>query len=121
MVDAGSACASPAECYPNVADPTTLAGEVQCLSKVPGGYCTHLCNTDTDCCAVDGECSTGHPQVCAPFENSTQKYCFLSCEDADWQPSGSADANSYCYSYANTAFSCRSTGGGSQNRKVCAS
>jgi len=119
--NAGSACASPAECYPNVSDPTTIVGAIQCLSKVPAGYCTHLCSTDLDCCAVPGECATDHPQVCAPFENTGQMYCFLSCEDADWQAAGSGDANAYCYQYANTGFTCRSTGGGSKNRKVCAS
>jgi len=117
--NAGSACASVNDCYPNVEDTTAILGEVQCLSKVPGGYCTHLCNSDSDCCATPGECTSGHPQVCSPFENQPQKYCFLSCEDADWKAAGSVDANDYCYYFANTGFTCHSSGGGSQNRKIC--
>lgn len=117
--NAGSACGSPDECYPDVEDKTTILGEVTCLSKVPGGYCTHKCAADTDCCAAPGECATGHPQVCSPFTNDVQKYCFLSCEEADVQAAGSVDANAYCSEFANTNFQCRSSGGGNQNRKVC--
>ena len=119
--NAGSACGAPAECYPNVEDKTTIKGEVICLDKVPGGYCTHLCTTDADCCAADAECRSGHPQVCAPFESTGQTFCFLSCEEADWKNAGSTDENAYCQEFANSGFNCRSTGGGSANRKVCAS
>jgi hypothetical protein len=115
----GSSCGSPADCYPNVQDTTAIQGEIQCMDRVPGGYCTHFCSTDADCCAVPGECQTGHPQVCAPFESTGQFYCFLSCETADWQNSGVANDNDYCHRFAGPAFNCRSTGGGAQNRKVC--
>jgi hypothetical protein len=118
--NAGSACSAPTDCYPDVKDPKTIKGEITCLDKVPGGYCTHFCTADTDCCAVPNECKSGHPQVCSPFENTGQMYCFLSCEDADWQGAGSPDADSYCHDFANTGFTCRSTGGGAANRKVCA-
>lgn len=93
--------------------------EPVCLDRVTNGYCTHLCTQDSDCCAVSGECKTGHPQVCGPFESTGKKYCFLSCEEDIIADAKSTDASAYCASYANAAFGCRSTGGGSQNRKVC--
>ncbi len=107
----GHACASVDQCYPGI-DQSTLLGEVVCMDRVTGGYCTHHCTADTDCCAVAGECETGFPQVCAPFESTGEYYCFLSCE-------GVQDAASYCQEHANRAFGCRSTGGGTTNRKVC--
>ncbi len=118
---AGTACATADTCYPDVQDKTQIAGEVQCLTKVSGGYCTHLCTADTDCCAVPGECRTGHPQVCAPFENQTATYCFLSCEDADLKAAGYTDSTLYCHDFASATFNCRSTGGGTNNRKICSS
>jgi hypothetical protein len=114
---AGQSCAVSDDCYPDVDDPTSLRGEVTCLDRVPGGYCTHLCETDEDCCAVEGECRSGYPQVCAPFESTGMRMCFLSCEAEDV---GDLDDNEYCHEYANAGLSCRSTGGGSENRKVCA-
>jgi hypothetical protein len=74
--------------------------------------------TDADCCAIPGECKTPHPQVCSPFESAGQKYCFLSCENAVVSQSG-YDESVYCSTYAHSAFGCRSSGGGSENRKVC--
>ena len=112
------ACKVAADCYPKI-DAATLRGDPICLDRVPDGYCTHLCEEDSDCCAVSGECSTGHPQVCAPFESSGTKQCFLSCEAQIVSDAKATDSNSYCAAYANAAFGCRSTGGGSQNRKVC--
>jgi hypothetical protein len=93
-----------------------------CLTKYPGGYCTHTCTTDADCCATPGECKTGFKQVCSPFENQETKYCFLSCEDADITASpndGTTDPNAYCQKFAGETLSCRSTGGGDLNRKFC--
>jgi hypothetical protein len=113
--NAGQPCEAPTDCYPDV-DHTELAGEVECLDRVEGGYCTHLCEVDEDCCAVPGECLAGYPQVCAPFENSNVKRCFLSCE-AD--VIGDLEENEYCRVNAFEDFSCRSTGGGSENRKIC--
>ena len=110
-------CKVATDCYPKL-DAATLRGDALCLDKVTGGYCTHLCEMDSDCCAVSGECSTGHPQVCAPFESTGKKQCFLSCE-ADVVKDSKLDDSAYCSKYANAAFGCRSTGGGSQNRKVC--
>lgn len=133
---AGQACTAPAQCYGAV-DGGPIQGAVVCLTKVPNGYCTHECQDDSSCCAAPGECLTNVKQVCSPFENQTQKYCFLSCEDADIQraiaehaadggfydggtpPDGGTVADEYCRSFASPYATCRSSGGGSQNRKVC--
>ena len=122
----GRSCKVPADCYSGL-DAGSLAGEVQCLDRVTGGYCTHLCTTDADCCAVSGECRGGLKQVCASFESTGQMMCFLSCEAADIRAApdagavdgGALDDSAYCAAYASSSFGCRSTGGGSKNRKVC--
>ncbi len=115
----GSACESAADCYPDVDG--EILGEVQCLDRVKDGYCTHLCESDGDCCAVEGECAAGITQVCSPFENTEQHMCFLSCEPEDLPAGadGREDENAYCQAEAGTEFICRSSGGGSNNRKVC--
>jgi hypothetical protein len=115
----GQTCMVAAQCYPGVADSGALRGEVTCMTKVPDGYCTHTCTADTDCCAVDGECVASHGEVCSPFESTDMKYCLLSCEDAALKAAGATDADSYCAKYANAKFTCRSSGGGSENRKIC--
>lgn len=112
----GQPCETPADCYPGLEDPSLLAGEVECLDKVTDGYCTHLCVVDEDCCAIEGECVAGYPQVCAPFTNQADQRCFLSCEDSDV---GDLNPDEYCQTYAHPSFGCRSTGGGAANRKVC--
>jgi hypothetical protein len=114
----GQACTAAGQCYPGVKD-GELLGDAVCLDKVTGGYCTHLCTQDTDCCAAAGECVGAHAEVCSPFESTGDMYCFLSCEDADLKKTTLTDADQYCHTYAGAAFGCRSTGGGSQNRKVC--
>jgi hypothetical protein len=114
----GQSCIAAAQCYVGL-DATALAGQVTCLTPVSGGYCTHACTSDGDCCKVPGECADGRPQVCSPFESAGQMYCFLSCEAALLADAGISDAT-YCETYASASFNCRSTGGGSQNRKVCA-
>lgn len=135
----GQECTTATACYGGVAeagaDAGGIRGEVVCLTKVPNGYCTHKCNDDADCCAAPGECRTGLKQVCAPLENQPDKYCFLSCEDADvtagiasqaadgGYDGGATDGGSredaYCHAFASTGLKCRSTGGGKNNRKVC--
>lgn len=111
----GQSCDTASQCYPSVAH-EELSGAVICMDRVESGYCTHTCQTDADCCKVEGECKTGFPQVCAPFESTDAKYCFLSCEDEDV---GENDPTEYCHANAHEAFGCRSTGGGNENRKVC--
>jgi hypothetical protein len=112
----GQSCDKPEVCYPEAKQP--LKGTAVCLDRVMGGYCTHTCQTDADCCAVEGECKSGYPQVCSPFESTGAKYCFLSCEAAVVTPTGK-DESAYCHEFAHQAFNCRSSGGGSENRKVC--
>ncbi|MFO7565402.1 MAG: hypothetical protein R6X02_22365 [Enhygromyxa sp.] len=114
----GSVCMAPEDCYPNV-DHAELAGEVECLDRVPEGYCTHQCESDEDCCALEGECETTLPQVCAPFESTGLMMCFLSCEQADVDAAGAPDDQAFCQEQVSPWFICRSTGGGGANRKVC--
>jgi hypothetical protein len=115
--NAGMPCDEPGECYPEVADEDLATlGELVCLDRVPGGYCTHLCDSDDDCCSVEGECESDFPQVCAPFESTGMMMCFLSCEAEDI---GDNDEGTFCHDYAHPDFGCRSTGGGNENRKVC--
>jgi hypothetical protein len=114
----GQACKSVDSCYPGVKE-GELLGDAVCLDKVTGGYCTHHCTQDSDCCAAVGECNGNHSEVCGPFESTGEMYCFLSCEDADLEAVKVTDADVYCHTYATAAFTCRSTGGGSANRKVC--
>jgi hypothetical protein len=117
----GQSCSLASQCYPGL-NPAALAGQVTCLSKVQNGYCTHTCRSDSDCCSVPGECLTGLTQVCAPFESSGMMYCFLGCSAADIgaaPDAGTTDSTAYCQTWANASFTCRSTGGGSNNRKFC--
>jgi hypothetical protein len=116
--DTGRPCASADQCYPGVMD-GMLLGEAVCLDRVEGGYCTHECTQDSDCCAAEGECELSFPEVCAPLESMPGMHCFLSCEDEDWMPTAAVDSNAYCQAYAGPFFTCRSTGGGPDNRKVC--
>jgi hypothetical protein len=114
----GQSCANASQCFPNVPDGGLRGGDAVCLTRVTGGYCTHICTTDADCCAVPGECRTGYPQVCSPFESTNEKYCFLSCEAVPGD-AGVTDNEAFCHTYAHASFGCRSSGGGSENRKVC--
>jgi hypothetical protein len=119
----GKACEVVADCYPGV-DHADLSGEVVCLDRVREGYCTHVCETDDDCCAADGECDTELRQVCSPFESTGMRMCFLSCEGtdlrtADGVASGDVDEQEFCQREASVDFICRSSGGGSANRKIC--
>ncbi|HUS65539.1 MAG TPA: hypothetical protein VMZ28_13400 [Kofleriaceae bacterium] len=111
----GSACEVADDCFDDI-ERESIVGDIECLDRVEGGYCTHLCESDDDCCAVDGECETDLPQVCAPFENSDQKRCFLSCET---DVIGDEEETAFCQDHAHESFLCRSTGGGGENRKVC--
>jgi len=109
-------CSNAGRFYLDTKGAALLGGPALCLDRVTGGYCTHACTADADCCAAPGECKTSYPEVCAPFESAAVKYCFLSCEDGAL---GGLDANAFCMSYPQAGFTCRSTGGASQNRKMC--
>jgi len=117
----GQSCAAASQCYAAL-DAGALRGDVTCLTQLQNGYCTHTCESDSDCCAVPGECLTGFKQVCASFESSGKNYCFLSCESSDIAAApdgGTTDPSVYCQTWAGATFTCRSTGGGSKNRKFC--
>ena len=135
LEQAGQACTAATQCYAGL-DGGALTGQATCLERVPNGYCTHTCTKDEDCCATPGECRTGVKEVCSPFTNEKSvNYCFLSCEGEDidraiasnaaagYYDGGSPDSGSredaYCQSYASINATCRSSGGGSKNRKVC--
>lgn len=113
--ETGAACEVPADCYTDVAD-DELQGDALCLDRVRGGYCTHECADDDDCCAAEGECDSGIDQVCSPFESTNTMMCFLACEGSDI---GDRDDQEYCQAEAGKDFICRSSGGGSNNRKIC--
>jgi len=117
----GASCSSAAQCYSTL-DAAALQGQVTCLTQLQNGYCTHTCQSDADCCAVPGECLSGFKQVCASFESSGQMYCFLGCASSDITAApdaGTTDPTTFCQRWANATFTCRSTGGGSNNRKFC--
>src|SRR5688572_32754954 len=69
-----------------------------CLPKADEGFCSWTCSTDPDC--AGGELK----MVCSPFESNPQSYCFPSCDGGAACPEG---------------LSCRSTGGGNENRRIC--
>ncbi len=114
----GQQCEVPGDCYPDV-DHAEIAGQIECLDRVRNGYCTHQCEDDADCCAVEGECVTDLPQVCSPFESTGLRMCFLSCEPEDVNAAGAPDDQAFCQEWASWDFICRSSGGGAANRKVC--
>jgi hypothetical protein len=118
----GQSCSQASQCYPSIVDAASVHGQVTCLTQLQNGYCTHTCQSDADCCAVPGECVTGFGQVCASFESTGHMYCFLSCEAAAIAAApnaGNTDPSAYCQDWAGATFTCRSTGGGSANRKFC--
>ena len=118
--ETGSACEVADDCFAEV-DAEELQGDALCLDRVRDGYCTHTCTSDDDCCAAEGECDTNIEQVCSPFESTGDMMCFLSCEPDAIDASGSdaEDEQEYCQREASPDFICRSSGGGSENRKVC--
>jgi hypothetical protein len=92
-------CDGPADC------PAPEGVESECLAKSGDGFCTWECTVDEDC--VFDEDDWG--RVCASFESEEGTHCFPSCREAE------GDDGAVCPD----DFTCRSTGGGSDNRKVC--
>jgi hypothetical protein len=95
------ACGEPLYAPCDVADdcPPGDGGDAACLEKSGAGYCTWTCASDDDCAGAAAD------SVCASFESEDEMYCFPSCAaDAAACPPG---------------MTCRSTGGGVENRKVC--
>ena len=120
-VQTGQSCSQASQCFATL-DGAALRGTATCLTQLQGGYCTHTCQSDADCCAVPGECPTGVEQVCAPFENMSATYCFLNCAASAIPAAadgGTLDPTTFCQLWGNASFTCRSTGGGSANRKFC--
>src|SRR6266478_6357111 len=79
---AGHPCTKDSDCYVGLGpDGGGLQGTIICLTNLQGGYCTHTCTMNSNCCAVSGECPTGIKEVCAPLESQPQTYCFVSCAD----------------------------------------
>jgi hypothetical protein len=115
LTGVGTTCAVADDCYPGVTR-SDIRGEVMCQTRVKDGYCTHRCVTDSDCCAVSGECGGGVVGVCSPFESTGDLQCFISCESKDLN---GVDETKFCSDF-HASFVCRSTGGGSSNRKICA-
>jgi len=118
----GASCANASACYPGIDAATLQGGQATCLTQLQGGYCTHTCATDTDCCAVPGECPYAFKEICAPFESSGNMFCFLSCASADIATDADAsttDPATFCQRWGNPTFTCRSTGGGHNNRQFC--
>src|SRR5258708_1096943 len=94
----GQSCTQASQCYGGI-DAAAVHGQVTCLTQLQNGYCSHTCQSDADCCAVPGECLTGFAQVCASFESTGPKYCFLSCDPsaiATAPDAGSTDPSTYC-------------------------
>lgn len=94
-----ASCEEPADCE------VPEDAEAECLDKSSAGFCTWQCGADSEC-ELEGD---EWARVCAPFESNPGSYCFPSCredveDEADACPEGT---------------SCRSTGGGSDNRKIC--
>jgi hypothetical protein len=53
----GTSCSSAEQCYLDLEE--EVQGDPVCLDRVEGGYCSHECATDDDCCTVEGECANG--------------------------------------------------------------
>jgi hypothetical protein len=93
-------CEASADCpAPDGIDAECLRGEGD------EGFCTWSCEADEDC-AFDED---SYARVCSSFASEPGKHCFPSCEgaaddDPDACPPG---------------YTCQSSGGGSDNRKIC--
>lgn len=75
--------------------------EAACLDKdATLSFCTWACEDDAGCL----DFVEGYAGACASFESEAGTYCFPECGASDACPPG---------------YGCRSTGGGSDNRKVC--
>jgi hypothetical protein len=117
--ETGAACMVADDCYPDVAE-GELQGDAVCIDRVRGGYCTHTCETDDDCCAAEGECGSDLLEVCSPFESMEGMHCFVSCEAEDVEAATDVtDEQDFCQKKASSDFICRSSGGGNMNRKIC--
>ncbi|MBI2893581.1 MAG: hypothetical protein HYY06_08505 [Deltaproteobacteria bacterium] len=115
----GQTCEVAEDCYRSVAG--DVPGDPNCFTNVEGGYCSHTCTSDEECCSLEGECDFGGrgslEEVCAPFEAFAGTYCFLSCEDDVLQLLPEDQRDTYCEDISSDLH-CRATGGGDP-RRVC--
>jgi hypothetical protein len=77
----------------------------ECLDGTTDGFCTWECTDDAGCA---GDQDDVYDFVCSPFESNPGQYCFPSCLEGDTDAPECPEG-----------FSCRSTGGGGDNRKIC--
>lgn len=96
-----AACDVPDDCSGIVPEEV----DAVCLDKSGQGFCTWDCETDTDC---EGDQDEDVDFVCASFESTEGMSCFPSCEEGDTAQGSCPDG-----------YTCRSTGGGEDNRRVC--
>jgi hypothetical protein len=102
-----AACGGGADFYAPCTDADQCADVVpegataECVDGDAGGFCAWTCATDADCA---DDTDDDWDFVCAPFESADGNWCFPACGEDDACPDG---------------YSCRSTGGGSENEKVC--
>ena len=94
-------CEAAADCLQQVPEDA----EGVCLDKANEGFCSWACTDDGDC--DDG--AAAPPLVCASFESEAGRFCFPSCDEALDDDAEACPPD----------FVCRSTGGGSENRKIC--
>lgn len=97
------ACGGPEDCdVPEDVDAV-------CLDKSGEGFCSSECGVDDDCdYAEETEEGADYDFVCASFESENGLFCFPACVDG-------AEEGEECPG----GMTCRSTGGGSDNRKIC--
>lgn len=72
--------------------------EAACVKKDDYGFCSWTCTNDSECQHDDEDL------LCASFEENPDQYCFPSCASRQSCPDD---------------FTCRSTGGGANQRMVC--
>src|SRR5262245_34520679 len=99
----GSPIYAPCGAAEDCAVPSSV--DAECLTAGNQGFCTWSCEVDADC-AWDED---AYARVCSSFASEPGLPCFPSCED---DPQGEPVA-------CPEGYTCKSTGGGDENRKVC--
>lgn len=84
-----------------------IQGDAICFTQVEGGYCSHTCTSNADCCAVEGECDPAFDYVCTGLEERSGSFCFVACNLEGF----SGGDQSICDAVAE-GLECRNTGRG---------